>query len=401
MAHPTALAHPVPDPQPTPLPDAADVVVVGGGVIGASIAFHLAEAAVGRVLLLERDLPASGSSGKPLGGVRAQFSDPLNIRLGRRSLDAWRDFARRPGADIALHSVGYLFLLGDEAERDTFAAGVEVQHAHGVPSRLVTPRAARDLCPYVDPRTLVAAAFSPTDGYATPKAAVTGYLRAARRLGATVRTRCPVTAIDTADGHLTAVRTPHGTVRTPTVICCAGAWSAAVGALAGVTLPVTPLRRQIAFTGPLRPRPPRIPFTLDYASTLYFHNDGADGLLLGLSDPDQQPGYEREFSREWLTPFRAAAARRVPDLAGMPITGGWAGLYEMTPDRNALIGEAAYPGRFLYATGFSGHGFLQAPAVGEIVRDLYLRREPFLDIGPLAATRFDDHRAVRPEAHII
>ncbi|MFB6603083.1 NAD(P)/FAD-dependent oxidoreductase [Streptomyces noursei] len=401
MAHPTAPAHPVPDPQPTPLPDAADVVVVGGGVIGASIAFHLAEAAVGRVLLLERDLPASGSSGKPLGGVRAQFSDPLNIRLGRRSLDAWRDFARRPGADIALHSVGYLFLLGDEAERDTFAAGVEVQHAHGVPSRLITPRAARDLCPYVDPRTLVAAAFSPTDGYATPKAAVTGYLRAARRLGATVRTRCPVTAIDTADGHLTAVRTPHGTVRTPTVICCAGAWSAAVGALAGVTLPVTPLRRQIAFTGPLRPRPPRIPFTLDYASTLYFHNDGADGLLLGLSDPDQQPGYEREFSREWLTPFRAAAARRVPDLAGVPITGGWAGLYEMTPDRNALIGEAPHPGRFLYATGFSGHGFLQAPAVGEIVRDLYLHREPFLDVGPLAATRFDDHRAVRPEAHII
>lgn len=401
MAHPTAPAHPVPDPQPTPLPDAADVVVVGGGVIGASIAFHLAEAAVGRVLLLERDLPASGSSGKPLGGVRAQFSDPLNIRLGRRSLDAWRDFARRPGADIALHSVGYLFLLGDEAERDTFAAGVEVQHAHGVPSRLITPRAARDLCPYVDPRTLVAAAFSPTDGYATPKAAVTGYLRAARRLGATVRTRCPVTAIDTADGHLTAVRTPHGTVRTPTVICCAGAWSAAVGALAGVTLPVTPLRRQIAFTGPLRPRPPRIPFTLDYASTLYFHNDGADGLLLGLSDPDQQPGYEREFSREWLTPFRAAAARRVPDLAGVPITGGWAGLYEMTPDRNALIGEAPQPGRFLYATGFSGHGFLQAPAVGEIVRDLYLHREPFLDVGPLAATRFDGHRAVRPEAHII
>ncbi|MFF0626450.1 NAD(P)/FAD-dependent oxidoreductase [Streptomyces sp. NPDC004296] len=401
MAHPTALAPPVPDPQPAPLPSAADVVVVGGGVIGASIAFHLAEADAGRVLLLERDLPASGSSGKPLGGVRAQFSDPLNIRLGLRSLDAWRDFARRPGADIGLDTVGYLFLLGSEAERDTFTAGVEIQNAHGVPSRIITPRAARDLCPYIDPSTLVAAAFSPTDGYATPAAAVTGYLRAARRLGALVRTRCPVTAIDTADGHLTAVRTPHGTVRTRTVICCAGAWSGAVGALAGVTLPVTPLRRQIAFTGPLRPRPPRIPFTLDYGSTLYFHNDGADGLLLGLSDPAQQPGYEREFSREWLTPFRAAAARRAPELAGAPITGGWAGLYEMTPDRNALIGEAPHPGRFLYATGFSGHGFLQAPAVGEIVRDLYLRREPFLDVGPLAATRFDGHRATRPEAHII
>ncbi|WP_274917243.1 NAD(P)/FAD-dependent oxidoreductase [Streptomyces sp. WZ-12] len=401
MVHPTTSAPPVTDPPPAPLPASVDVVVIGGGVIGASIAFHLAEADAGRVLLLERDLPASGSSGKPLGGVRAQFSDPLNIRLGQRSLDAWRDFARRPGADVGLDPVGYLFLLGSEAERDTFTRGMEIQHAHGVPSRMITPRAAQDLCPYLDPTTLVAAAFSPTDGYATPKAAVAGYLRAARRLGATVRTRCPVTAIDVTDGHLQAVRTPHGTVRARTVICCAGAWSGQVAALAGVALPVTPLRRQIAFTGPLRPRPPRIPFTLDYASALYFHNDGADGLLLGLSDPAQPPGFDREFSREWLAPFRTAAARRAPELAEVPITGGWAGLYEMTPDRNALIGEAPHPGRFLYATGFSGHGFLQAPAVGELVRDLYLHREPFLDIGPLAASRFEGRPAARPEAHII
>ncbi|MFI9048724.1 NAD(P)/FAD-dependent oxidoreductase [Streptomyces sp. NPDC053427] len=383
-----------------PLPDQADVVIIGGGVIGASIAFHLAEAGVRRVLLLERDRPASGSSGKPIGGVRAQFSDPLNIRLGLRSLDAWRAFARRPGADIGLESVGYLFLLGDATELASFAGGVETQNALGLPSRIITPREAAELCPYLDPRGIVAAAYSPTDGYALPKAAVTGYLRAARRLGVTVRTRCPVTAIDTTDGALRAVRTPHGTVHTATVICCAGAWSAAVGAMAGVDLPVTPLRRQIALTGPLRPAPPRIPFTLDFASTLYFHNDTADGLLLGLSDPDQQPGFGRRFTREWLGPFRAAAARRAPELARLPVTGGWAGLYEMTPDRNALIGEADTPGRFLYATGFSGHGFLQAPAVGEIVRDLYLGRAPFLDIAPLTATRFDGH-ATRREAHII
>ncbi|MFH8683753.1 NAD(P)/FAD-dependent oxidoreductase [Streptomyces lydicus] len=387
---------------PAPLPEQADVVIIGGGVIGASIAFHLAEAGVARVLLLERDHPASGSSGKPLGGVRAQFSDPLNIRLGLRSLDAWRDFARRPGADVGLTPVGYLFLLGDDRELATFTEGVHTQNAHGVPSRLLTPRAAHDLCPYLDPAGIVAAAWSPTDGYALPGAAVTGYLRAARRLGATVRSHCPVTALDTADGALRAVRTPHGTVRTDTVICCAGAWSGAIGAMAGVDLPVTPLRRQIAFTGPLHPAPPRIPFTLDFDSTLYFHDDGAGGLLMGFSDPRQQPGFGRDFTREWLDPFRAAAARRAPELARLPVVGGWAGLYEMTPDRNALIGEAARPGRFLYATGFSGHGFLQAPAVGELVRDLYLGREPFLDIGPLAATRFDGEApAARPEAHII
>ncbi|MGW1373560.1 NAD(P)/FAD-dependent oxidoreductase [Streptomyces sp. NPDC002446] len=386
-----------------PLPEQTDVVIIGGGVIGASVAFHLAEAGVTDVLLLERDRPASGSSGKPIGGVRAQFSDPLNIRLGLRSLDAWREFARRPGAEIGLDRVGYLFLLGDQRELDLFTEGVATQNAHGVPSRIITPGGARELCPYIDPGSIVAAAFSPTDGHALPRSAVTGYLRAARRLGVTVRTHCPATALDTADGALQAVRTPHGTVRTPTVICCAGAWSGAIGAMAGVDLPVTPLRRQIAFTGPLRPAPPRIPFTLDFDSTLYFHNDGAGGLLMGLSDPGQQPGFPCEFSREWLAPFRTAAARRAPELARLPVVDGWAGLYEMTPDRNALIGEARSPGRFLYATGFSGHGFLQAPAVGELLRDLYLGREPFLDIGPLSASRFHDgtRPQARPEAHII
>ncbi|MFD7664322.1 NAD(P)/FAD-dependent oxidoreductase [Streptomyces sp. NPDC059788] len=400
-----------------PLPERADVVIIGGGVLGASIAFHLAEAGVTGVLLLERDRPAAGSSGKPIGGVRAQFSDPLNIRIGRRSLEAWRAFGERPGADIGFESAGYLFLLGDDAELALFEEGVAAQNALGVPSRITGPAEAAALCPYLDPDSIVAAAHCPTDGYALPGAAVTGYLRAAVRRGAAVRTHCPVTAIDTEGGALEAVRTPRGTVRTTTVICCAGAWSAEVGAMAGVRLPVTPLRRQIAFTGPLDAPPPRIPFTLDFTSTAYFHNDGAGGLLLGMSDPRQEPGFGREFSREWLAPFREAAGRRAPALADMPVAHGWAGLYETTPDNNALIGEAADVPRFLYATGFSGHGFLQAPAVGELVRDLYLRREPFLDIGPLAATRFDGRAAdaaegsagrgspgrggARPEAHII
>ncbi|WP_327322014.1 FAD-binding oxidoreductase [Streptomyces sp. NBC_01210] len=380
----------------------AEVVIIGGGVVGASIAFHLAEAGVRDVLVLERDEPASGSSGKPIGGIRAQFSDPLNIRLGQRSLEAWRAFNARPGADIGMESVGYLFLLGSKAEEATFQQAVDVQNELGVRSRIITPREAHELCPYVDPHSVVAAAYSPDDGYALPKAAVHGYLRAARRLGATLRTHCTVTGIDVGGGRVRAVRTTSGTVRTSTVVCAAGPWSAAVGAMAGVELPVTPLRRQIALTGPLSPAPPRVPFTLDFDSTLYFHNDGAGGLVLGLSDPRQEPGFGREFSQEWLEPFREAAARRAPALAGLQARSGWAGLYEMTPDRNALIGRAGEVNGFLYATGFSGHGFLQAPAVGETVRDLYLDRTPFIDVGPLAATRFEGHAAaVRPEAHII
>ncbi|MGW0558193.1 NAD(P)/FAD-dependent oxidoreductase [Streptomyces sp. NPDC002926] len=380
----------------------AEVVIVGGGVVGASVAFHLAEAGVRDILVLERDEPASGSSGKPIGGIRAQFSDPLNIRLGQRSLEAWRAFTTRPGADIGIESVGYLFLLGSEEEVETFQQAVDVQNELGVRSGIITPREAHELCPYVDPRSIVAAAYSPDDGYALPKAAVHGYLCAARRLGATLRTHCTVTGIDVDGGRVRAVRTTSGTVRTAAVVCAAGPWSAAVGAMAGVELPVTPLRRQIGLTGPLSPVPPRVPFTLDFGSTLYFHNDGAGGLVLGLSDPRQEPGFGREFSQEWLEPFREAAARRAPALAGLEARSGWAGLYEMTPDRNALIGRAGEVSGFLYATGFSGHGFLQAPAVGEIVRDLYLDRTPFIDVGPLSAARFGGHAAaVRPEAHII
>ncbi|MER5461935.1 FAD-binding oxidoreductase [Streptomyces sp. NPDC002668] len=380
----------------------AEVVIVGGGVVGASVAFHLAEAGVRDVLVLERDEPASGSSGKPIGGIRAQFSDPLNIRLGQRSLEAWRAFTTRPGADIGIESVGYLFLLGSEEEVETFQQAVDVQNELGVRSGIITPREAHELCPYVDPRSVVAAAYSPDDGYALPKAAVHGYLRSARRLGATLRTHCTVTGIDVDGGRVRAVRTTSGTVRTTAVVCAAGPWSASVGAMAGVELPVTPLRRQIGLTGPLSPVPPRVPFTLDFDSTLYFHNDGAGGLVLGLSDPRQEPGFGREFSQEWLEPFREAAARRAPALAGLEARSGWAGLYEMTPDRNALIGRAGEVSGFLYATGFSGHGFLQAPAVGEIVRDLYLDRTPFIDVGPLSAARFGGHAAgVRPEAHII
>ncbi|MFE3325915.1 NAD(P)/FAD-dependent oxidoreductase [Streptomyces sp. NPDC059176] len=399
MAHDAART-----PAAVALPPTATAVIVGGGVIGASIAFHLAEAGVRGVLLLERDTPASGSSGKPIGGVRAQFSDPLNVLLGQRSLRAWRDFARRPGAEVGLETVGYLFLLGRDEDVAAFREASALQGRLGVESRIIGADEAHDLCPYVNPSGIEAAAYSPGDGYALPGAAVLGYLRAARALGATVRTHCAVTGIDRVGGEVRAVHTTAGTVRTGTVICAAGPWSAAIGDLVGVRLPVTPLRRQIALTGPLVPSPPRIPFTLDFDSSLYFHNDGATGLVLGFSDPYQRPGFGRECSTEWLQLFRAAAARLAPGLAGLEPSGGWAGLYEMTPDHNALIGEAPGVSRFLYATGFSGHGFLQAPAVGEVVRDLWFGREPVIDVGPLSASRFAHGcgaTPARPEAHII
>ncbi|MFD4632438.1 NAD(P)/FAD-dependent oxidoreductase [Streptomyces sp. NPDC058284] len=386
---------------PRALPAATDVVIVGGGVMGASIAFHLAEAGVRDIVVVERGELACGSSGKPIGGVRAQFSDPLNIELGHRSLRAFRDFGDRPGADIGLDTVGYLFLLTGPGQAAEFEDAVRTQNALGVPSRMISPREARTLCPYVDAHGLVAAVHSPADGHARPARVVRGYARAAARAGAVFATHTTVTGMDTARDRVTVVHTDRGPVACSTVVCAAGAWSARIGAMAGVDLPVRPLRRQLAFTAPLVPPAPRIPFTIDFSSSAYFHNSD-DGLLLGLADPHESEGFDTTWTPGWLKLFREVARERAPALAGMETRGGWAGLYEVTPDHNALIGRATDPVNFLYATGFSGHGFLQAPAVGEIVRDLHLGRPPCVDVAPLSADRFRAGSAAnRPEAHVV
>ncbi|MFB7508674.1 NAD(P)/FAD-dependent oxidoreductase [Streptomyces broussonetiae] len=382
------------------VPASADVVIIGGGVMGASTAFHLAEAGVKNIVVVERGALGCGSSGKPIGGVRAQFSDPLNIELGNRSLRAYQDFPRRPGAGIGLDTVGYLFLLDSEQQTRDFEACVALQNSLGVPSRMIGPDEARCLCPYLSTDGLLAAAHSPADGHARPGLVVQGYARAAARAGVTIATHTEVGGIDTAGAQVTAVHTSHGRIACSTVICTAGAWSARIGDMVGVHLPVRPVRRQLAFTEPLVPPAPRIPFTIDFSSTAYFHNSD-DGLLFGLADPGQEEGFDTTWTAGWLELFRLAARHRAPALAEMRTAEGWAGLYEITPDHNALIGRSSELPGFLYAAGFSGHGFLQAPAVGEVVRDLCLGREPFIDIAPLSADRFLHGAATRPEAHVV
>ncbi|MBO2441500.1 FAD-binding oxidoreductase [Actinomadura nitritigenes] len=362
--------------------------------MGTSIAFHLAEAGV-RVVLAERDELGSGSTCKAAGGVRAQFSDEVNIRLGARSLEAFARFRERPGQEIDLHRVGYLFLLSRPEDVAAFEASVALQNGLGVPSRMVSVAEARRLSPLIETGGLLAAAFSPDDGHCAPESVVLGYATAARRHGATLLTRCEVLGIDASGGEVRAVETSRGRIATSAVVCAAGAWSAKVGAMAGVDLPVEPLRRQVAFTGPMPDLPRPVPMTIDFTTSFYFHGEG-EGLLLGMSDPDERPGFLLDRTDAWLPRLTEAIAARAPRLLDAGLAGGWAGLYEVTPDHNALIGEDPGVSRFLYATGFSGHGFLQGPAVGEVVRDLYLRREPFVDVAPLHAARFAGDR-LRPE----
>jgi sarcosine oxidase, subunit beta len=375
-----------------------DVVVIGGGVIGTSVAFHLAEAGV-RTLLLERDMLGAGSTSRAAGGVRAQFSDPVNIALGARSLVAFEDFGRRPGAEIDLRQHGYLFLLDDDDDAAAFEAAIPLQHEMGVPSRMVDVAEAVRLAPLITPDGLVAAAFSPRDGHCTPEAVVAGYAAGARRHGATIRQHAPVTGIEISGGEITAVRTNDEVIATGTVVCAAGAWSASIGDLVGVDLPVRPLRRQIRVTEPIPDLPEALPMTIDFGTTFYFHPEGA-GLLLGMSDPDEEFGFHLSPSDGWLERLGAAVLRRAPALAEVGIARGWAGLYEVSPDHNGIVGESPEVSRFLYATGFSGHGFLQGPAVGEVMRDLVLGREPEVDVSSLDVRRFAG-RAGRSEHNVV
>ena len=271
------------------VPERAEVVIVGGGVMGASIAFHLAEAGVKDVLLLERGELAGGSTSRAAGGVRAQFSDPLNVRLGQRSLEAFADFGRRPGWEIDLRRVGYLFLLTREEDVQAFTASVELQNELGVPSRMISPEEARELSPLIEIDDVIAAAWSPEDGHATPEAVVQGYASGARKLGATILTGAEVTAIDREGDSIVAVRCGDAAVRTGVVVCAAGAWSAAVGEMAGVPLPVEPLRRQVLYTEPMAGLPEHVPMTIDFSTGFYFHREG-QGLLMGMGDPAETPG---------------------------------------------------------------------------------------------------------------
>lgn len=376
----------------------ADVVVVGGGVVGLSTAFHLAEAGVD-VLLVERAELGSGSTCKAAGGVRAHFSDPVNVQLGQRSLHAFENFARRPGGEIDLAQHGYLFLLDDPAEVDAFERGVRMQNELGVPSRMLTVEQARTLSPYVEPDGLLAAVLSPTGGHCTPEGVVQGYAHGARAHGTVLCQHRTVTGVTTSGGRINEVQTDRGPIRTSTVVCAAGAWSAAVGEMVAVDLPVQPLRRQILVTEAIPGLPARMPFTIDFATSLYFHDEGR-GLLIGMSDPDEEYGFHLRTDDGWLPRLSEAVAHRAPRLSDVGIAHGWAGLYEVTPDHNALIGEATQLPGFFYATGFSGHGFLQAPAVGEVVRDLVLGRTPFTDVSGFSADRFAG-TAPRPELNCI
>ncbi len=336
--------------------------MIGGGAVGASAAWHLRELGIEDVLLVERDSLGSGSTSKSAGGVRMQFADELNVRIAQRSL---AELERMDGID--LRQVGYLFLVDRDEDMAEFRAALALQERLGVPSRELSVAEALELVPQLEPEGLLGATFCPLDGHCTPEAVVQWYARGLRVLQG-----CEVTGIDLRAGR---VETSRGPIAAGTVVNCAGAWAAEIGALAGVEIPVHGEPRWMWFTPEAGGLPDPMPMTIDFSTGLYAHREGP-GLVFG----------GREASLEALAP---AIERRLPLLAELPVQASWWGWYEVSPDHNAIVGELPGPGRFLVATGFSGHGFQQAPAVGEHLAELVAGVTPTLDLSPFALERFD------------
>lgn len=368
------------------LPPSAEVVVIGGGIMGASALYYLARNGCAEAVLLERETLAAGSTSKAAGGIRAQFSDELNIRVGLEAIRRYERFGDEPGAAIDFRQWGYLFLLTSPGDLDAFTRSVALQQSLGVPSRVLAPEEAGAIVPGLRLDDLLGATFCPIDGTATPEAAVQGYAAAATRLGASIVQGCAVERILVERGRVIGVETSQGRIATRRVVLTAGVWSKELGRTAGIELPVEPEPRHVFFTEPGDPLPFELPLTIDFSTGFYFHREG-QGLLLG----------SREATIEELAPL---AVRRLPALERVPVRGGWWGYYEMSPDRNAIVGRVSDPEGLVYATGFSGHGFQQGPVVGEHIALLALDRPTPFDLSPLSVERFASGR-VRPERNVI
>jgi sarcosine oxidase subunit beta len=365
----------------------AGVVIIGGGVLGASIAYHLAQKGISDVVVLERDRLGSGSTSRNAGGVRLQFSTEINVRLSQRSLSHWERFADETGVDPQFRQVGYLFLITTERDVVPFERSLALWKRLGVPAKRLDASEVHALFPEIKFDDVRFATFCPKDGYLDPTSLLNGYLARAREKGVTFRESEPVTAIDCAAGHVSAVRTPARTIATPTVVDAAGPWAGAVGKLAGVELPITPLRRQVFVTDPVPGLSERFPMTVEMATSFYFHRESG-GVLMGMADPADRPGFDDSVNWDFLPTVVERALDRMPVLEHANVKTGWAGFYEDTPDKHPIIGRIESVPGLICAAGFSGHGLMHAPAAGEAVAELIADGRTTLDIAALSFDRF-------------
>jgi sarcosine oxidase subunit beta len=380
----------------------AAIIVIGAGIVGASIAYHLAVGGCSDVLILEKaETEVTGSTARSAAGVRHQFSSQVNIRLSLYSIEQLKHFSERVGGDADLRQVGYLLLVDNSETWAAYQRNLALQNSLGVRSHAVTPTEVLRFVPGTRIDDLLGAMYCPDDGYCNPYGIATGYLSRARELGVRLKRLTPATGMRMSGGRVTAVETPAGVFHCDVLVNAAGPWAGQVGELAGLHIPVTPYRRCIYMTEPFPSLPPDIPLTIDVGSDFYMRKEGQK-ILFGLSNPNETPGENLAVDWEWLDTVTEAGCSRFPLLqeAGLAVRNCWAGLYEITPDHNPILGFHPELRNYVDASGFSGHGVMHSPATGKLIAEEILDGcAHTINIDELRITRFQQ-RTLRPEANV-
>jgi sarcosine oxidase, subunit beta len=380
----------------------ADVVVVGGGVVGTSAAYHLADAGAGQVLVLERaDHLAAGSTGACAGGFRYQFSSEVNVRLSRASIPMITGFTEEHDLPLDVAQHGYLFLVRTESLWRDFLAANRMHASVGVEADVLSPEEAVALAPGISAEGLVGATYGPRDGIADPSGLTHGYATLARRAGAEIELGVEVQGVRSSNGRVLGVDTTGGPVDAGVVVNAAGPWAGRLASTVGVDLPLEPIPRHVLVTGPFPGAPERRTLVIDAETTFYFHREGA-GVLMGMGGAAEVASFDttpdEAFIAEELLP---TAVRIFPPVEEAAIEHTWVGLYEMTPDRHPIIGQAPGVAGFYLANGFSGHGFQHAPVVGKLLAELIVEGAArTVDISNLGLERFERGHLVR-EGHVV
>lgn len=377
------------------IPNTASIVIIGGGVMGASAAYHLAQRGVKDVVLLEKEeFFGQGATGRCAGGVRYQFATEVNIRLSLASLPMLERFREELGQEVDYRQCGYLFLLTNEKDIAAFEHNVALQNKLGVDTQWLSGDEVRARLPQMRLDDVLKGTFNAKDGLCDPNGVVMGYINAATKLGASCIGGVEVTGLQLAGGKVTGVETNLGSITAPLVLNAAGPWAALVGAMAGVEIPITPIRRQMLTTTPLPEVPADFPFVIDFAQSLYFHREG-DGLLTGMSNPNEAAGYDQNVDPDWELVNLEKAAARLPLLEQAGLASHWAGLYEVTPDAHPIFGITPVEGFYVVA-GFSGHGFMHGPVAGKLMTEIMLDgKASTVDVSMLDLARFAEGRLIR------
>ncbi len=376
------------------LPRSVEIAIVGGGVMGASTAYHLAAAGADSVAVFERtEHFEDGATNRCAGGVRYQFATDVNIRLSLQSLPMLERFKDEIGVDPQYRACGYLFVLTDRQDVARFEQHVSLQRSLGIDTKWLTGDDVRERVPLMRFPDALAGTLYERDGLADPNSVLSGYLAKSRQLGVEVHTGVEVHSLAVEDGKVRALTANGERIEVGAVVNAAGPWLAEVGKMAGVDIPVQPIRRQMVTTTPLPALPPDFPFVIDFAQSLYFHREG-DGVLTGMSNPDQAPGFDQTLDEAWELAALEAAVERMPMLENAGRLGAWAGLYEVTPDAHPIFGPTPVEG-FWVVGGFSGHGFMHGPIAGKLMAEYLLDGEPTsVDVRGLDLARFSEQRLI-------